>query len=145
MSPAAGAAGDGPASPSQLPEYAWYEAPGTKLLAAQPVTVGIVVGGSDVAGAAVSGAVDATVGDAVVGATVVAGGSVVGLVVDTASVTGTVVAGGVVAAACGSSSSPPHAASDTNNANATNATPARLCMSAEGMRAARSDAVFCDE
>src|SRR6476620_4203193 len=132
MSPAAGAAGDGPASPSQLPAYAWYEAPGTKLLAAQPVTVGIVVGGSDVAGAGVSGAVDATVGDAVVGATVVAGGSVVGLVVDTASVTGTVAAAGVVAgvvaAACGSSSSPPHAASDATNANA-NATPARLCMS----------------
>jgi len=140
MSPAAGAAGDGPASPSQLPEYAWYEAPGTKLLCVHPVTGGAVVGGAVVAGAVVGGSVDATVGDAVVGATVVAAGSVVGLV-DAGSVTGTVVGGGVVVAASGSSSSPPHAASDTNNANAT---PARLCMSAEGMRATRGDAVFCD-
>jgi len=141
MSPAAGAAGDGPASPSQLPEYAWYEAPGTKLLCVHPVTGAAVVGGAVVVGAVVGGSVDATVGDAVVGATVVAAGSVVGLVVDAGWVTVTVVGGGVVADASGSSSSPPHAASDTNKANAT---PARLCMSAEGMRATRGDACFCD-
>jgi hypothetical protein len=139
MSPAAGAAGDGPASPSQLPEYAWYEAPGTKLLCVHPVTGAAVVGGAVVAGVVVGDAVEATVGGAV-GVAVVLGASVAGTVV-AASVTGTVAGGGVVAAASGSSSSPPHAARDTNNAKAT---PARLCMSAEGMRATRGDAVFCD-
>jgi hypothetical protein len=90
---------------------------------------GLVVITASVAGGVVGGLVGS-----VVGASAVVGGSVAGFVDVAALVAGTVLRAGRTVAACGSSSSPPHAANATSNAITT---PACRCMGAEGMRAGR--------